>query len=102
MSVEDRSSNIDYEDCNECAIEIGSGICSNCEGDGGYCPECSDTGRCGYCQGTGRRKIELDPAYLEYVQSTPLIDPADVNPNMTGTDVLQSVQQDPNDDTEGR
>lgn len=57
MSVEDRSSNVDYEDCGQCAVMEGSGVCSNCEGDGGYCPECNGTNKCSYCEGTGRRPV---------------------------------------------
>lgn len=55
----DRSSNIDYEDCPECADHEGSGKCGNCYPEGGYCPECEGTRKCQYCEG-GRRRIEVD------------------------------------------
>lgn len=74
--TDDRSSNVDFEDCGDCADEEGSGICSNCEDDGTYCSECHGTGRCTYCQGTGRRKIEVDPEVLRQVEAAgPLIVP---------------------------
>jgi len=74
--VADRSSNIDFEDCEEDAKHAGSGICSNCEADGGYCPECGGTGRCQYCEGTGRRRIGADPELLaEIAAHGPLIVP---------------------------
>lgn len=62
-----RYSNIDYEDCGECSCRTGSGICSNCEADGGYCPECASTGNCSECQGSGRRPIEVDHEYVAEV-----------------------------------
>lgn len=74
--TDDRSSNVDYEDCDECAQEIGSGICSNCEDDGGPCPECNSTGVCSFCDGTGRKPWMADPAELERIrQAGPLIVP---------------------------
>jgi hypothetical protein len=60
MNDEDRSSNIDYEDCGQCAHENGSGVCSNCEADGGRCEECHGSGKCQYCDGTGRKAVEPD------------------------------------------
>jgi RecJ-like exonuclease len=67
--VSDRSSNVDFDDCVECAERVGSGVCSNCEADGGYCSECEGTGRCEYCDGTGRRPIPDDPAVLAEVEA---------------------------------
>lgn len=58
MSIDgDRSSNVDFEDCGQCAEFEGSGICANCEADGKYCLECNGTGECSYCEGTGRRPV---------------------------------------------
>lgn len=72
----DRSSNVDYEDCTQCAEHTGSGVCSNCENDGSACVECSNTGRCSYCDGTGRSPIEPDPELLREVEEAgPLIAP---------------------------
>jgi len=83
MVMEDRSSNIDFQDCDECAEESGSGVCANCEADGGYCPDeppgCGGSGRCCYCEGTGRVRIEVDPAYRAEVEAAgPLVDPSTV------------------------
>lgn len=75
MTTEDRSSSVDYEDCDQC-VPDRPGVCSNCEADGGFCAECDSTGRCAYCQGTNRKKIELDPEYVRQVQEAgPLIAP---------------------------
>lgn len=57
---EDRSSNIDWEDCPECYEHEGSGICANCEDDGKWCQMCGQTGKCSNCQGTGRSRVEVD------------------------------------------
>lgn len=61
---EDRSSDLEYEDCGECAVDVGSGICSNCADDEEAwqmmeCFECNGTNRCLYCEGTGRRPKRL-------------------------------------------
>jgi hypothetical protein len=75
--ADDRSSNVDFEDCTQC-VPDRVGICSNCEADGQYCEECHSTGNCAYCAGTGRRPIEVDPAYLKEVEAHgPLIAPED-------------------------
>lgn len=76
----DRSSNVDFDDCRECAEEIGSGICANCGADGGFCPRespgCGGSGRCCFCEGTGRRPIEPDPEYVAEVEAAgPLVEP---------------------------
>ena len=75
-----RSSNVDFEDCNECCEYEGSGICANCEADGGYCPVdppgCGGSGNCCECQGSGRRPIELDRDFIAQVEAAgPLITP---------------------------
>jgi hypothetical protein len=41
--ADDRSSNVDFEDCTQC-VPDRVGICSNCEADGQYCEECHSTG----------------------------------------------------------
>lgn len=74
-----RYSDIDFEDCGECAVHNGSGICCNCEADGGYCGECRSTGDCPYCQGSGRRPFRLsDAERAEIAAAGPLVDPAEV------------------------
>lgn len=67
--AEDRSSNVDFEDCDQCAVDTGSGVCSNCENDGGFCSECNGTGRCIHCQGTGRRPTPTDPELAAEVEA---------------------------------
>lgn len=78
MTDEDRSSNVDFEDCKACAEFDGSGICSNCENDGRPCDVCDDTGRCTYCEGTGRVRVEPDPELIAEIEAHgPLVVPGD-------------------------
>lgn len=80
--MEDRSSEVEFEDCGQCADVSGSGICANCEKDGNYCEACHTTGRCPFCQGTGRRRRETDPALAEEVRAHgPLIVPESERPS---------------------
>lgn len=76
MAAEDRTSNVEFEDCPECAFERGSGICANCERDGKRCTECRNSGKCKFCEGTGRSRIETDPEVKSEVEAAgPLIVP---------------------------
>lgn len=71
-----RASNVDFEDCTECCEVEGSGICANCEADGGACSACDTTGRCPFCQGCGRRAIPPDLEYRAIVEAAgPLVAP---------------------------
>lgn len=77
---EDRSSNIDFHDCGDCSGDVGSGICANCDADGMFCPPhppgCGGNGKCCYCDGTGRQRIEVNQALLAEVRAAgPLVVP---------------------------
>lgn len=80
MPHEDRSSNVDFDDCDQCAFEVGSGVCSNCENDGGLCTECDGSGECRYCEGTGRRPAATDPELESEVRAAgPLVVPEEAS-----------------------
>lgn len=74
--MEDRSSNVDFEDCTQCAVELGSGICANCERDSTFCVECGRSGNCRFCEGTGRLPIEVPQSVRDEVEAAgPLVVP---------------------------
>lgn len=81
MSV-DRSSGIDFDDCDQCADFEGSGTCSNCFGDEeGWCQECGGSRRCSYCDGTGRRPVGPDPEVVAEVERAGPLIPPDEDPS---------------------
>jgi hypothetical protein len=65
VTAEDRSSNVEFEDCAQCWYPDSGrkpGKCANCEGgtDGLGCSVCGGTGVCQECEGTGRTPVKID------------------------------------------